>query len=215
MPTDAKCKVCRRQGAKLFLRGERCFSAKCAMVKRPYAPGLKGKRRKRAPSQYAKELREKQKLKFWYGLGERQFKKYVKEILEKSRKRKEGEAEDATIVLIKRLESRLDNVIFRLGLVNSRALAKQLVSHDYFKVNDRFVDIPSYHVKRNDVIKIRPEKLNKKIFQNLKTSLKKQKLPEWVELNLETIEAKIISDPIISIDSLPAEISSVFEFYSR
>ncbi len=214
MPLDAKCKVCRRQGAKLFLRGERCFSAKCAMVKRPYAPGLKGKRRKRAPSQYAKELKEKQKLKFWYGLGEKQFKRYVKEILEKSRKRKEG-AEDATILLVKCLESRLDNVIFRIGLVNSRALAKQLVSHGYFKVNDHYVDIPSYRVKINDIIKVREEKLKKKIFLNLKTSLKKQKAPEWLEVNPETLEAKIISDPIVGIDTLPAEIASIFEFYSR
>ena len=122
------------------------------MVKRPYAPGLKGKRRKRAPSEYAKELREKQKLKIWYGLGERQFKRYVKEILEKSRKRKESESEDASITFIKRLESRLDNVAFRLGIVSSRALARQLVSHGYFKVNNRFVDIPSYRVKKGDVI---------------------------------------------------------------
>ncbi|MBU4350819.1 30S ribosomal protein S4 [Candidatus Parcubacteria bacterium] len=215
MPLDAKCKVCRRQEAKLFLRGERCFSPKCAMVKRPYAPGLKGKRRKRAPSQYAKELKEKQKLKFWYGLGEKQFKRYVKEILEKSRKRKQGEAEDATILLVKKLESRLDNVIFRIGLVNSRALAKQLVSHGYFKVNGHCVDIPSYQVKINDVINIREEKLKKKIFQNLKASLKKQKALEWLQINPETLEVKIISDPVVSIDSLPAEIASIFEFYSR
>ena len=215
MPLDAKCKVCRRQGAKLFLRGERCFSPKCAMVKRPYAPGLKGKRRKRAPSEYAKELREKQKLKIWYGLGERQFKRYVKEILEKSRKRKESESEDTSITFIKRLESRLDNVAFRLGIVSSRALARQLVSHGYFKVNNRFVDIPSYRVKKGDVIQIRAEKLKKKVFQNLNSFLKKQKLPDWIELNPQTLEAKIISDPIVSPDSLPAEISSIFEFYSR
>lgn len=185
------------------------------MVKRPYAPGLKGKRRKRAPSQYAKELKEKQKLRFWYGLSERQFKKYVKEILKKSRKRTGGVTEDASVSLVKRLESRLDNVVFRLGLVNSRALAKQLVSHGYFKVNNRFVDIPSYRVKKNDVIKIRPEKLNKKIFQNLKISLKKQKPVDWIQLNQETLEVKIISDPVVGADSLPAELPSVFEFYSR
>ena len=215
MIIDAKCKICRRQGVKLFLRGERCFSPKCAMVKRPYAPGLKGKRRKRAPSEYAKGLREKQNLKKWYGLGERQFKRYVKEILEKTRKASSGKAKDATVILIRRLESRLDNVIFRLGIVSSRSFARQLVSHGYFKINNRPVDVPSFQVKKGDVIKIKPGKQKKKVFQNLAQALKKQRLPEWLVFDAQTFEAKVVSDPFLGPENLPAEISTIFEFYSR
>jgi small subunit ribosomal protein S4 len=215
MIIDAKCKICRRQGVKLFLRGERCFSPKCAMVKRPYAPGLKGKRRKRAPSEYAKGLREKQNLKKWYGLGERQFKRYVKEILEKTRKAGSGKDEDATLVLIRRLESRLDNVIFRLGIVSSRSFARQLVSHGYFKINNRAVDVPSFQVKKGDVIKIKPEKQKKKVFQNLVQALKKQRLPDWLVFDAQAFEAKVVNNPFLEPANLPAEISAIFEFYSR
>ena len=215
MIIDAKCKICRRQGVKLFLRGERCFSPKCAMVKRPYAPGLKGKRRKRAPSEYAKGLREKQNLKKWYGLGERQFKKYVKEILEKTRKARSGKAEDATVLLIRRLESRLDNVIFRLGIVSSRSFARQLVSHGYFKINNRPVDVPSFQVKKGDVIKVKPGKQKKKVFQNLAQALKKQRLPDWLVFDAQAFEAKVVNNPFLEPANLPAEISVIFEFYSR
>lgn len=215
MTIDAKCKICRRQGVKLFLRGERCFSPKCAMVKRPYAPGLKGKRRKRAPSEYAKGLREKQNLKKWYGLGERQFKRYVKEILEKTRKASSGKAEDATVLLIRRLESRLDNVIFRLGIVSSRSFARQLVSHGYFKINNRPVDVPSFQVKKGDVIKVKPEKQKKKVFQNLAQALKKQRLPIWLVFDAQAFEAKVVTEPSLGPENLPAEISAIFEFYSR
>lgn len=215
MIIDAKCKICRRQGVKLFLRGERCFSPKCAMVKRPYAPGLKGKRRKRAPSEYAKGLREKQNLKKWYGLGERQFKKYVKEILEKTRKARSGKAEDATVLLIRRLESRLDNVIFRLGIVSSRSFARQLVSHGYFKINNRPVDVPSFQVKKGDVIKVKPGKQKKKVFQNLAQALKKQRLPDWPVFDAQAFEAKVVNNPFLEPANLPAEISVIFEFYSR
>ena len=215
MIIDAKCKICRRQGVKLFLRGERCFSPKCAMVKRPYAPGLKGKRRKRAPSEYAKGLREKQNLKKWYGLGERQFKKYVKEILEKTRKARSGKAEDATVLLIRRLESRLDNVIFRLGIVSSRSFARQLVSHGYFKINNRPVDVPSFQVKKGDVIKVKPGKQKKKVFQNLAQALKKQRLPDWPVFDAQAFETKVVNNPFLEPANLPAEISVIFEFYSR
>ena len=215
MIIDAKCKICRRQGVKLFLRGERCFSPKCAMVKRPYAPGLKGKRRKRAPSEYAKGLREKQNLKKWYGLGERQFKKYVKEILEKTRKARSGKAEDATVLLIRRLESRLDNVIFRLGIVSSRSFARQLVSHGYFKINNRPVDVPSFQVKKGDVIKVKPGKQKKKVFQNLAQALKKQRLPDWLVFDAQAFETKVVNNPFLEPANLPAEISVIFEFYSR
>lgn len=185
------------------------------MIKRPYAPGMKGKRRKGAPSEYGKELKEKQKLKWWYNLREAQFKKYVKEVLQKSKNIKRGDAVDAGKLLIKKLESRLDNVIFRLGLASSRSMARQLVSHGHFLVNNRSVNIPSFQVDKGDEIKVKPEKAKKKSFQNVIQSAKKQPLPAWLQLNPQTLEAKVVEDPMVEPENLPAEISAIFEFYSR
>ena len=207
---DAKCKICRRLGVKLFLKGEKCLSPKCPMVKKPYPPGQKRKRRPTPLSEYGKELREKQKLKNWYNLGERQFKNYVKKVLTKRQK-----VEDPATLLIKSLETRLDNVIFRLGFVNSRALAKQLVSHGHFLVNGKSIDTPSYLVKKGDIISIKPSKIKKVIFQNLKNLLKKYKPPSWLELNINKLEGKVIGEPSLEEAAPPVEISSIFEFYSR
>jgi small subunit ribosomal protein S4 len=208
---NSKCKICRREGAKLFLKGERCFSPKCPMVRKPYPPGQKGKRRPTPLSEYGKELREKQKLKKWYNLEERQFKNYVREVLEMR-----GKVEDAGSLLIKKLESRLDNVIFRLGFTLSRAQAKQLVSHGYFLVNGKPIDIPSYSVKKGDVITLRPQKLKKNEWlQNVRNLLKRNKPPSWLELNIEKLEGKVIGEPNLAEAAPPAEISAIFEFYSR
>lgn len=185
------------------------------MIKRPVPPGMKKKRRRGSVSEYGKELKEKQKLKAWYGLGEKQFKKYVKEILNKTKSAQKGKEEDATLLLVKRLESRLDNVVFRMGLVNSRALARQLVSHGYFRVNNRNVDVPSYQVKKGDEISLKPQKVVKKVFQNVAQLIKKQKAPEWLQVNPQTLSAKVLSDPVLDLGSLPAEIPTIFEFYSR
>jgi len=207
---DAKCKICRRLGVKLFLKGEKCLSPKCSMVKRPYPPGKKGKRRKVALSEYGKELREKQKLKNWYNLGERQFKNYVKKILAKKKK-----AEDPTASLIKILETRLDNVIFRLGWASSRRQARQLASYGHFLVNGKSIDTPSCQVKSGDIISIKPQKMKKVAFQNLKTSLKKHKTPNWLELNIEKLEGKVIGEPSLEEAAPPVEVSAIFEYYSR
>lgn len=212
---DVKCKTCRRLGTKLFLRGERCFSAKCAMIKRPYPPGIKGKRRKGAPSEYSRELKEKQKLKSWYGVGERYLKKVVREILEKTRRTKNKEWGDPTKVFIEILESRIDNIVFKMGMASSRAQARQFVSHGFFLVNNRKVDIPSFLAKKGDVIKIKPEKLKKKVFQNISQTIKKQKLPLWLEFNPADFSVKVIAKPHTEEGELPAEISAIFEFYSR
>lgn len=215
MTIDSKCKICRRQGVKLFLKGERCYSQKCAMVKRPYSPGLKGKRRKGSVSEFARELKEKQKLRRWYGLGEAQFKKYVKEILRRSKTAKGETAKDPEKSLIEKLESRLDNVVFRMGLVTSRAMARQLVSHGYFLVNDRHVNIPSYSVRKGDEIKVRPNKAGKKIYASLAVLAKRQKSPVWIQFDSQNLIGKIIGEPVLEKDSLPAEIPSIFEYYSR
>jgi small subunit ribosomal protein S4 len=207
---EAKCRICRRLGVKLFLRGEKCLSPKCPMVKRPYPPGLPGKRRKSPPSEYKKELIEKQKLRYWYGLSERQLKKYVKEALEKR-----GKVEDVSTLLIQNLEKRLDNVVYRLGFAVSRDQARQLVSHKFFLVNGRPVNIPSFSLKVGDTISLKPQKLKKAIFKDLKERLKKHQVPSWLSLDPEKFEGKVISEPKVEEVVPPVEVSAVFEFYSR
>jgi small subunit ribosomal protein S4 len=215
MPKEDKCKICRRLNRKLFLKGERCFSPKCAMVRKPYPPGVKGKRRTSALSEYGKELREKQKLKRWYNLSEKQFKKYVKEVLEKAHKRTAKSTEDAAEVLIRRLESRLDNVIWRLGWAASRNQARQMVSHGHFLVDRKPVNIPSFEVKKGSKISIRPGSKKKAIFENLLSVLKKHQPPSWLELDKEKLEGRVIGLPSLEETAPPAEISSIFEFYSK
>jgi len=210
MTTNAKCKICRRIGVKLFLRGEKCLSPKCPMIKKAYPPGQKRKRRPIPPSEYGKELRERQKLKNWYNLKERQFKNYVKKVLDRR-----GKVEDTSELLIKILEIRLDNVVFRLGLSASRLQARQLVSHGHFLVNGKSIDTPSYQVKNGDIILVKPQKIKKANFQNLKNLLKKYKPPSWLELNAEKLEGRVIGEPTIEEAAPPVEVSSIFEYYSR
>jgi len=211
MKEDSKCKICRRLGTKLFLKGERCFSPKCAMVRRPYPPGQKRKkRRRRSSSDYGKSLREKQKLKKLYNLKERQFSNYVKEIL-----KYRGKVGDISSLLVEKLENRLDNTIFRLGFASSRTRARQLVSHGHFLVNDRSVNVPSYQIKKDDEIKIHPSSLKKNIFRNLKNQLKKYQPPSWISFNKEKLVGKIIGSPKMEEINLPVEISAIFEFYSK
>jgi len=207
---DAKCRICRRLGVKLFLKGEKCLSPKCPIIRRPYPPGQKGKRRLRRISEYGKQLREKQKLKKWYNLREQQFKNYVKEVLDSREK-----VEDAASLLIKKLESRLDNVIFRLGFADSRAKARQLVNHGHFFVNEKPVNIPSYQVKKGDKITLRSGSEKKNIFQNLQTKLKKYQPPSWLSFNIKNLTGEVVSSPTFEEASPPADISAIFEFYSR
>ena len=195
---------------KLFLRGEKCLSPKCPMIKKAYPPGQKRKRRPIPPSEYGKELRERQKLKNWYNLKERQFKNYVKKVLDRR-----GKVEDTSELLIKILEIRLDNVVFRLGLSASRLQARQLVSHGHFLVNGKSIDTPSYQVKNGDIILVKPQKIKKANFQNLKNLLKKYKPPSWLELNAEKLEGRVIGEPTIEEAAPPVEVSSIFEYYSR
>lgn len=210
MMKSNKCKICRRLGVKLFLKGERCLSPKCSMVKRPYPPGMRRKRRRGNISEYGKELSEKQKLKNWYNLSERQFRKYVKEVLGKR-----GKVESAGSLLIKKLENRLDNVVLRLGFASSRAQARQIISHNHFLVNGKRVNISAYQVKKGDCIALCPGSRKKVVFQNLLTILKKHKPPSWITLDAEKLEGKIIGEPSLEEAVPPAEISAIFEFYSR
>lgn len=184
------------------------------MIKKAYPPGLIKKKRRQNLSEYGKELREKQKLRNWYGLRERQFSKYVKEVLDKTRQASSINENPAEL-LIKKLETRLDNVVFRLGISPNRTQARQLVSHSHFLVNNKPVDIPSFSLKKGDRITVRPSSQKKEIFQRLTISLKKYEAPLWLNLDKQKVEGEVVSSPTLEEASPPAEISSIFEFYSR
>lgn len=205
------CTTCRRLGNKLFLKGDRCFSQKCQIIRRPFAPGPKKKRGSRSLSEYGKELAEKQKLKNWYNLEEKELKNYVKELFEKRSKI----IEDPVYLLVKDLETRIDNVVFRLGFGQSRKKARQLVSHGFFTVNSKLIDAPSYQVEKGDVVKVSPTKVKKSVIQSLVPFLKKTKTPAWLELNADNLEGKVMGMPTVEEVNPPAEISAIFEFYSR
>jgi len=207
---NTKCKICRRQGQKLFLKGERCLTSKCPIIRKPYPPGKKGKRRRGALSEYGKELKEKQKLKNWYNLNEKQFSNNVKEILEKS-----GKVEDAASLLIQKLELRFDNVVFRLGFAVSHAQARQLVSHGHFLINGKRVNVPSYKLKKGDKVTFRSGSLNKTIFKNLPLTLKKYQPPFWLSLKKENFEGEVVDEPNFAEAAPPAEVPAIFEYYSR
>ncbi|MEW5908081.1 MAG: 30S ribosomal protein S4 [Patescibacteria group bacterium] len=209
---DLKCKKCRRAKEKLFLKGERCYSPKCSVVRKPYAPGIFGKKgskhTKPGLSEYGVQLMEKQMIRNSYGLKERQFANYVR-----AASRIKGE--DRGVKLYEFLESRLDNVVFRMGFTNSRNEARQLVNHGHLLVNNRKVNIPSYRVKIGDKISIRALSKDKSIFKNLDIKLKKYSPPLWIKLDKEKM-AEIVGKPFISNDpKMEKTLHSIIEFYSR
>lgn len=211
MIKQSKCKICRRASEKLFLKGDRCFSAKCAIVKRPYAPGQKPKRRRGGVSEYGKELREKQKIKKSYNLTEQEFRNYVKDLLDTRTKL----VEDVPSALIKNIETRLDNIVFRLGFARSRGEARQMVTHGHFLVNQKRTNIPSRQIKINDKISIRKGSKERAIFKNIEEKMKKTQLPAWLSMDKKTLEAEIKRYPKIEDVQLLGELSAVFEHYSR
>jgi small subunit ribosomal protein S4 len=210
MRKSVECKKCRRVGTKLFLKGEKCESQKCPMIKKPYPPGQKPKRRKGHFSQYGKELLEKQKLRHWYDLQEKQFARYVASVI-----KKQSKEESAGDQLLRKLESRLDNMVYRSGFASSRSQAKQMINHGFFHVNEKPVDKPSYKVKLKDVISVRPGKKKKMLFEEFSVKMKNFNPPSWISMNSEKMEAIIVSEAVIEEIAPPVEISSIFEFYSR
>ena len=180
------------------------------MVKRAYAPGPQRKRRGGAPSEYKKSLEEKQTLKKFYGLSEKQFKRYVQESLAKM-----GKVDDVSAELIRRLEKRLDNVIFRLGFAKTRAMSRQIVSHGFILINGKPVNIPSYEVKKGDIVSVKENKKAKAVFKELVNELKTKEIPAWLNLNKSKLESETIGEPNLDEVKPPAEISLIFEFYSR
>ncbi len=210
MRKSTECKKCRRTGAKLFLKGEKCESQKCPMIKKPYAPGQKPKRRKGHVSQYGKELNEKQKLRYWYDLGEKQFVRYVKSVSSKH-----SEKESAGDRLLRKLEARLDNAVYRSGIARSRSEARQMVVYGILNVNNKPVDRPSYKIKSGDVIEVRQSKKKLRLFENFEERMKSFSTPSWIVLDKSKISAKVTGDVVVSEIAPPVEISSIFEFYSR
>jgi len=207
---QAKCKICRRLGDKLFLKGEKCLGSKCAMIKRPFAPGQKAKKRRGNLTEFGREMREKQKVKKWYNISESQFKKYVFEVMENR-----GSGVDVGSQLVSKLESRLDNIIFRLGWAKSRGQSRLLVTHGHFVVNGKKVDIPSYRVSAGDVISIREGSKGKEALKTLPETMKKYSLPKWLSYDMDKIEGKVMRLPLSEDVQLPSEVSTIFEHYSR
>lgn len=210
MRKSTECKKCRRAGVKLFLKGEKCDSQHCPMIKKPYPPGQKPKRRKGRISEYGRELTEKQKLRRWYDLNEKQLLRYVKAVMEKDQ-----EAESTGDQLLRRLEGRLDNTVYRAGFAISRSQARQMINHGFFNINDRPVDKPSYQVKAGDTISLKTSKKNKKLFNNFEEEMKNFNPPVWIALDKKKLTAKVTGEAVIEEVTPPVEISSVFEFYSR
>ena len=202
--TDAVCKLCRREGQKLFLKGARCYTDKCAVTRRAYAPGQHGQGRKKT-SEYGLQLRAKQMTRRFYGVLESQF----HDCYEMATKR-EGKTGDELLTI---LESRLDNVVYRAGWASSRAEARQLVVHGHFNVDGRRVDIPSYLVKPGQVIAIRDKSRQSDKF---KAILEQNHLvPKWLDVNSETLEAKILALPTREEIDLEVDETLIVELYSK
>jgi len=204
------CKQCRREGMKLYLKGDKCYTEKCPFEQRAYPPGQHGKEtafRRRKLSDYAMQLREKQKARRIYGVLERQFRRYYHE----AQRRPGLTGENLLIVL----ESRLDNIVYRLGLADSRAQARQLVQHGHFTVNGRKTNIPSFLARPNDVVGVRPESRRAKYFKERKDLLGKREVPAWLSLDAETMDGRVLVLPTRQEIDVPVEEQLIVEFYSR
>ena len=203
---NEQCRICRREGQKLFLKGSRCYTDKCSISRRNYAPGQNGQKRKKL-SEYGTQLREKQKTKMYYGVGEKQFRKYFE--MASNKKGITGEE------LLTILESRLDNVVYRLGFGSSRAQARMLVTHGTFEVNGKKVDIASYLVKPGDVIAVREiRKDNGTIKNNIEENASRP-VPEWLEKDAEKLSGKVVRLAAREDIDLPVEEHLIVELYSK
>ncbi len=203
---DEQCRICRREGQKLFLKGSRCYTDKCSIARRNYAPGQNGQKRKKL-SEYGTQLREKQKTKSFYGVGEKQFRKYFD--MASANRGKTGE------VLLQILETRLDNVVYRLGYGASRAQARMLITHGAFEVNGKKVDIPSYLVKAGDIISVREiRKDNGFIKLNVEENSARP-VPEWLQKDAQNLNGKVVRLPVREDVDIPVEEHLIVELYSK
>ena len=205
---DAKCRLCRRVGDKLMLKGERCFSARCAMERRNALPGQRPNVRRRAKmSDRGLQLREKQKARYTYGVMERQFRKTFAEA-----ERIIGVTGDNLIVL---LERRLDNVVYRLGFASSRNQARQLVLHGHFSLNGRKTDIPSCLVKVGDTISWQPSSIKTEYYKTMVETIGDRIVPDWLALNEEKMEGQVVNLPMAEDIETKFDSKAIVEFYSR
>jgi small subunit ribosomal protein S4 len=207
--TGPVCKLCRREGEKLFLKGDRCFTAKCAFEKRSYPPGMHGRRARfrRKTTDFGEQLREKQKARRIYGVLERQFRRYF------------GEAERRKGVtgayLLQILESRLDTIVYRSGFASSRAQARQLVRHGHFDVNGRKTDIPSFLVKPGDEIAVRAKSQSNEYFKNVAQEMEHRVVPEWLSVDVNTMSGRVLALPTRAEIEAPLSEQLITEYYSR
>lgn len=204
--TGPVCKLCRREGKKLYLKGDRCYSAKCGVSRRSYAPGQHGQSRKKA-SEYGLQLRAKQQCRRYYGIQEGQFHKYFL-----MAERKTGVTGEN---LLRICESRLDNVVYSLGWASSRAEARQLVVHGHFKVNGKKTDIPSYLLKAGDVVSIKEKSRNSEKIKAVIEANASRPVPKWLEGNKDNFEGKVLSLPEREDIIVPVEEHLIVEFYSK
>ena len=202
--TGPSCRLCRREGQKLFLKGDRCYSGKCALERRSYAPGQHGQGRKKA-SNYGLQLREKQKAKRFYGLQETQFRNYFDKAARKS-----GMTGENLLIM---LETRLDNTVFRMGFASSRKEARQLVLHGHFTVNGKKADIPSQAVKAGDVIAVKEKSVSIEKFKEIKEMT--ISTPEWVSINPDKLEGKVLAIPTRAQIDTPVAEHLIVELYSK
>ena len=204
--TGAKCRLCRREGAKLFLKGDRCFTDKCAYERRPYAPGQHGRIRKKM-SDYAVQLREKQKVRRMYGILEEQFRAYFQRA-----DMKKGVTGDNLLIF---LERRMDNVVFRMGFANSRNQARQLVRHGVFTLNGRRVTVPSIQVKAGDVVGIREQNRTSPIIKEAQQVIARRGCPAWLEVDGENLKGKVNAMPTREDIQFPINEQLIVELYSK
>lgn len=204
--TDSVCKLCRREGEKLFLKGDRCYTHKCSVSRRAYAPGQHGQQRKKL-SEYGIQLREKQKARRFYGVLEGQFRRYF----DMAAKKKGVTGEN----LLQILESRFDNVVYRLGLSSSRAEARQLIRHGHFTINGKKVNIPSLELKPDDVIAVKENSRSLPKFKELAEAAEGRTQPEWLEFDSENLVGKVIRLPNREEIDLPIQEHLIVELYSK
>ncbi len=201
------CRLCRREGVKLFLKGERCYTPKCALEKKNYAPGQHGQQQRRKLSNYGVQLREKQKLRRIYGLNEQQFLNYFT----KAASQKGATGENFLVLL----ERRLDNVIFRLGLASSRSAARQIVRHGHVTVDGQKVNIPSYQVRVGQVVSLKEKSKAKQYFVDIAENAKNKTAPKWLEADYEKVGGKVVSLPAREDIDTQVDELLVVEFYSK
>lgn len=208
--SDPKCKVCRRAGEKLFLKGEKCFTPKCIFEKRPTPPGkpLNERKHRSNVTEYGIQLKQKQKVRNVYGLSEKQFSRYVKEATTEK-------GSNPVDLLFEKLERRLDNVVYRLGFAKSRTMARQMVAHGHFVVGKHKLTIPSYQMKNEDVITVREGSKSSTLFTNMKETLTKHSTPNWILPEPTKLSATIKGTPKFDKNEMGFNFQSVIEFYSR